>query len=113
MVASGNNGEVIMIDDVSRAVFCAKANKEAFVQLQDEGRLPGEEGIGGRLNHSMYDTRGAAMDWQEEYSQTLIDNGFNQGIVTPCVFHHEEQVYAHWFMVTIMSVLANRNPYNG
>ena len=31
------------------------------------------------------------MNWQEEYSQRLVENGFSQGIATPCVFHHKER----------------------
>lgn len=89
MAASGNKGEVVMTNDVSRAFFYAKAKREVFVQLPDEDRQPGEEGFCGRLNYSMYGTRDAAMNWQEEYSRTLIENGFIQGIAAPCVFHHE------------------------
>lgn len=54
MAASGNTGEVIMINDVSRAFFHAKATREVFVQLPDEDRRPGEEEFCGRLIFSMY-----------------------------------------------------------
>lgn len=88
MAASGNRGEVVMINDVSRAFFHAKATREVYVQLLDEDRKEGEEKFCGRLYFSMYGTRDAAMNWQAEYSQRLVDNGFKQGLVTPCVSHH-------------------------
>ena len=36
----------------------------------------------------MYGTQKAAEGWQSEYSKTLIDLGFNQGVACPCIFHH-------------------------
>ena len=36
----------------------------------------------------MYGTQAAADGWQQEYSQTLIDLDFTQGLASPCVFHH-------------------------
>ena len=71
MSASGNTGELIMINDVSRAFFHAKATRDVFVQLPDEDRKPGEERL--------------------EYSRRLVEHGFSQGIATPCVFHHKEK----------------------
>ena len=35
----------------------------------------------------MHGARDAPMNWQAEYSQVLIDNGFDQGVATPCAFH--------------------------
>lgn len=98
MAASKNKGEVIMINDVSRAFFHAKAKCEVFVQLPQEDRKPGEEHLCGRLKFSMYGTRGAALNWFEKYSQRLINIGFKQGLATPCVFYHQERAiraYVH------------------
>ena len=36
MVASGNKGEVLMLNDVSRAFFHAKATRDVYVQLPEE-----------------------------------------------------------------------------
>ena len=88
MAATNNKGEVIMINDVSRAFFHAKATRTVYVQLPDEDPGYEEKPMCGRLNFSMYGTRDAAMNWQAEYSQRLIDNGFEQGKSNPCVFHH-------------------------
>ena len=36
----------------------------------------------------MYGTEAAADGWQQEYSQTLLDLDFKQGVASPLVFHH-------------------------
>ena len=71
-VATGNNGERLMIADVRRAYFHAKPKWLTYVKLPAEDILPGEEGMCGRLNYSMYGTRDAAMNWAEEYSTKLL-----------------------------------------
>ena len=88
MIASGNEGEVLMINDVSRAFFHAKATRDVYVQSPDEDKAEGEEGMCGKLNFSMYGTRDAAQNWQAEFSQQLVDNGFTRGMASPCVFHY-------------------------
>ena len=42
--ASGNKGERIMVNDVSRAFFHAKATRPVYVQLPEEDRKAGEKG---------------------------------------------------------------------
>ena len=39
----------------------------------------------------MYGTRRAAEGWQDEYSSSLVEMGFDQGIASPCVFHHRSR----------------------
>ena len=46
MCASGNRGETIMVNDVSRAYFSAPARRQVFVELCDEDALAGEEMVG-------------------------------------------------------------------
>ena len=53
MAASSNKGERVMINDVSRAFFHAKATKLVYVKLPPADVLPGEEEMCGRLNFSM------------------------------------------------------------
>ena len=91
MTASGNKGEVIMVNDVSRAFFHAKACRDVYVQLADEGKVPGDEGKCGTLNFSMYGTRDAAQNWAKEYADMLVSIGFTQGKASPCVFYHKEK----------------------
>ena len=98
MTSSCNNGEVVMINDISRAFFHAKAKREVHVQLPNEDATPSKEPMCGKLNYSMYGTRGAAQNWHEEYSQKLVDIGFEQGLATPCTFYHRSRAirtYVH------------------
>ena len=68
------------------------------MQLAPDDILPGEEGMCGKLRHSMYGTRDAAQNWHEVYSGELIKMGFTQGKTSPCVFHHVQKgirTYVH------------------
>ena len=89
--ASSNKGEIIMINDVSRAFFHARATRDVYVQIPSEDTQQGEEGLCGKLNFSMYGIRDAAQNWQAEYSQRLVESGFTRGAASPCVFHHHER----------------------
>ena len=42
MTTSGNNGEMLMVNDVSRAFFYAEATRPVYVQLLDEDKEEGE-----------------------------------------------------------------------
>ena len=85
-----------MYADVSRAYFYARAIRPVYVQLTEEDRAEGDEGLCGRLNVSMYGTRDAALNWATEYGGTLIDAGYIQGKSCPCLFWHPQK------QVTIM-----------
>ena len=89
MTASNNNGEVLMINDVSRVFFHAKARRDVYVQIAEEDQEFGDERKCGQLNYSMYGTRDAAQHWATEYAEMLVDIGFTQGKASPCVFHHK------------------------
>ena len=91
MTATGNKGEAIMTNDISRAYFHAKAERDVYVKLPDEDRANGEEQLCGKLQYSMYGTRGAARNWFHEYSQQLIFIGFRQELASPGVFFHKER----------------------
>ena len=80
-----------MINDVSRAFSHGRATRIVYVQIPDEDKKPGEEEMCGKLNGSMYGTWDAASNWQMECSQMLIDNGFKQGVATPCVFYSADK----------------------
>ena len=55
----------LMYIDVRRAYFQAMARRDVFVNLPDEDW---EEGMCGKLIKSIYGTRDAAHNWEEEYS---------------------------------------------
>ena len=81
----------LLYADVSRAYFYAKAVRPVYVKLPDEDRGPEDEGKCGRLLMSMYGTRDAAVNWASEYTQTLVDDGYIQGVSNPCLFYHKER----------------------
>ncbi len=74
--------------DVKRAYFQANARRDVYVQLPDEDW---EEGMCGKLVKSMYGTRDAARNWEEEYTGFMTDNGFVRGLGSPCVFFNEDR----------------------
>ena len=98
MTATSNRGEIVMVNDISRAFFHAKAERDVYVQFAPEDMKPGEEGMCGKLRYSMYGTRDAAQNWYKEYSSQLIQIGFTQGIASPCTFFHKQRgirTYVH------------------
>ena len=78
----------ILLIDISRAYFNARTNPDDPIYVQ----LPTEAGYGpeqrGLLRRHMCGTRRAAEGWQDEYSATLVAEGFLQGKASACVFVH-------------------------
>ena len=96
--ASGNKGEVIMVNDISRAFFHAPAKRKVYVQPPSEDQEKGQEGICGRLSFSLYRNRDAAQKGFDAYSKQLIEIGFKQGTTSPCTFYHPQspiRTYVH------------------
>ena len=91
MAARGKKGTEIMVNDVKRAYFYAPAVREIYVDLCDEDRGVGEEELCGLLQYSMYGTRDASQNWQVEFTNTLVENGFVGGKSSPCLFTHKER----------------------
>ena len=60
--------------DIKRAYFYAKARRDVYVKLPPEDDEPD---MCGKLNKSMYGTRDASQNWEEEYSDTLMSMGFS------------------------------------
>ena len=67
----GSEEKVMMINDVARAFFEAKATRKICVELPEECA----EALDGRnvalLNMSLYGTRDAAMNWQDEVAKDM------------------------------------------
>ena len=91
ITASNKKGEVVMVNDVSRAFFHAKARRDVYVQIADEDEQPGDEHMCGELNYSRHGTRDVAQNWANEYAEMLVSIGFVQGSASPCVFYHKER----------------------
>ena len=78
--------KVIMINDVARAFFEAKATRKICVELPEECA----EALGGRnvalLNMSLYGTRDAGMNWQEEVAKEMYRWGSKKTIQPMSIF---------------------------
>ena len=90
--------KVIIVNDVARAFFEAKAIRKLCVELPSE-RAESCGGYNvGLLRQSLYGTRDAAMDWQEEVAREMKNLGFDRGQYNPCLYTSTEksaQVFLH------------------
>ena len=57
--------------DIKRAYFYAPAQRNVYISIPAEDRMPGDENMIGKLNLSLYGTRDAAQNWASEYSGLL------------------------------------------
>ena len=80
-----------MVNDVARAFFEAKAVRQVCIELPDEDLEPEDQGkdLVGKLKMSLYGTRDAAKNWQEEVARMMKVWGFTQGQYNPCLYHHK------------------------
>jgi hypothetical protein len=81
----------IGIFDISRAHFMPKVRRELYIELPEEDRLPGEEGMIGRLNRNMYGFRDASAGWFDDWQELLESDGFKIGAANPALFHNQEK----------------------
>ena len=80
----------LLIIDVRRAHFYAKALRRIFVEMPTEDpRWESCSGVAG-LVMSMYGTQDAAANWEHEYTNTLIKGGMAQGKASGRHFHDPE-----------------------
>eukprot|EP00973_Karenia_brevis_P034596 4773839-Karenia_brevis.AAC.1 len=77
--------------DVRRAYFHAPVRSDTYIQIPAEDWQPGDETKVGKLNVSLYGTREAASNWQEETINFMTEKGFIKGQATTCAFRHEEK----------------------
>ena len=70
--------KVISIDDVSRAFFEAKATRDICVELPAECLSDRERSLGlvGHLKQSLYGTRDAAANWQDDIARRLLSSEY-------------------------------------
>ena len=57
-----------------------------FVELPPEDYQPGDEHLCGLLRYSLYGTRDAAQNWEEELASTLSGLGLTRRSACPCVW---------------------------
>ena len=66
--------EVVALVDVRRAYFNTPARRRVFVELQQKGYQAGDEHMCGLSQYSLYGTRDAAQNREEDLSSTLSDS---------------------------------------
>ena len=94
IAASGMGEEeplCVMNLDVSRAHFYAKAKRAVYVALPPEDPRSQDPNVCGKLLFSMYGTRDAASNWEEEYSEFMGTLGMKKGVASPCHFYDEKE----------------------
>ena len=72
--------------DVRRAYFDAPARRRVFVELPPEDYLPGDEHMCGLLRYSLYGSRDAAQNWEEELATTFSNLKLTRGSACSCVW---------------------------
>ena len=77
--------------DVRRAYSHAPAKRPLYVKLPPEDK---EEGKRCKLIKAMYGTRDAANNWEQAYTEFMIQLGFKAGRITPCLFWHPDKTSA-------------------
>lgn len=96
-ISEGAKGEekVVMINDVARAFFEAPVRRTVCVELPAEAKGPRGSALGsevdavGLLQMSLYGTRDAAANFQEEVRKTMVSMGFAQSRYSPSVYWHK------------------------
>ena len=85
--------KVIMINDVARAFFEAPAVRSVCVELSKEDKSEADvrHDKVGHLRMSLYGTRDAAMNWQEEVAREMRKLGFQRGRYNPCLYYLVEK----------------------
>ena len=60
-----DDNHIIMVNDVKRAYFYAKATRPIYVEIPAEDKEEGDESMVAMLNLSLYGTRDAAQNWAD------------------------------------------------
>ena len=83
--------KVMMINDVARAFFEAKATRTICIELPEEDKGFGEEDMVGLLGKSLYGTRDAALNFQKEVREVMAQCGFQNGKYNVSTYYHPER----------------------
>ena len=80
-----------MINDVSRAFFEAPAKRNICVELpkEDKTEMDIRHDQVGHLRMSLYGTRDASTNCQEEVAKDMRSWGFVRGRYNPCLYFHK------------------------
>ena len=80
----------MMFNDVARAYFEAPVKRDICIELPEEDWVPDNvsKDLVGRLNKSLYGTRDAAANFQDEVNMSMEGIGFKSRKYNPCTFWH-------------------------
>ena len=96
---SSERDKCLMSIDVSRAYMYAKAKGTTYIEIPPEDiETEEDKDKVGLLVRAMYGTRAAAQEWQDEFTQTLKEDGFIVGKSSPCLFWDDRRdikVFVH------------------
>ena len=79
--------KVIMINDVARAFF----EDLSEIPKEDLSEADRRHDNVGHLRMSLYGTRDAAMNWQDEVAKEMRRLGFVRGHYNPCLYYHRRR----------------------
>ena len=74
----------LMVLDIRRAYFNAPAQRPVYVEIPPEDWEVGDEQKCARLLYSIYGTRDAARNWENELRYVFAKLGARRGKSTPC-----------------------------
>ena len=77
---------MVALVEVRRVYFYGPSRRRVFVGLPPEDYLAGDEHMCGLLQHSLYGTRDAAQNGEEELATKLSFLKLTRGIACPCVW---------------------------
>ena len=85
--------KALMINDVSRAFFEADCKRKVCGETPEEDKTEDDRKSDnvGLLMKSLYGTRDAAMNWQEEVARQMEAWGFQRGTYNPCLFVNRKE----------------------
>ena len=85
--------KVFMLNDVSRAFFEAPAKRNICIEMPKEDMTESDirHGKVGHLRMSLYGTRDASPNWQQEVAKEMRGWGFSRGTYNPCLYFQKER----------------------
>ena len=87
--SSNQKGTVLLVIDVRRAYFYAKARRRVYIELPEGNGGGPDSRQCGLLRKSLYGTRDAAQNWECELGGFLEEIGLRKGQASTCLYSEE------------------------
>ena len=107
--------KVIMVNDVARAFFEAPAMRNICIKIpkEDMSEADRRHDKVGHLRMSLYGTRDAAMNWQDEVAKEMRKWGFTRGQYNPCLYYHRQRNIRTFLHGDDFATVGTREGYSG